>query len=86
MFGWSGWSESYLFVSKAGLTCAKTKEDSADFYIDKVREIWTRFEFLESNKFLVFKTKRGLIKYEFAVPVQHALKWGKAFCSLLEYQ
>jgi hypothetical protein len=80
-----GWTECYLFISKAGLTSAKTKEDEADLYINRVREIWTRFDFIEDNQYVVFKTKHRLIKYEFAVPVTHALKWGKAFCSLLEY-
>jgi hypothetical protein len=81
------WEQNYMFISKSGLIISKDKScDHCDIFIDSIKELWTRFEFIENSTYIVFKIKHGFRKYEVAVSVDHSVKWIQALCSLIDYQ
>lgn len=55
--------ENYVFISKIGLTASQSKESHFDLYIDRIKELWTRFEFINDKTEVIFKTRYHLVKY-----------------------
>ena len=62
----------------------KNKDEAATLVIDQTQQIWTRFELIEGKKYLVIKLWYGPLVQEFGVPIERAVKWSKAFYSLLK--
>lgn len=61
----------------------RNKDEPPTLRITETHELWSRFETINSDKWIVMKLWNGFIKEEFAVPVYRGIKWLKAFYSLL---
>ena len=61
----------------------RDRKESPTLRIEATNELWSRFETINNTKWVVIKIWNGIIKEEFAVPVHRAIKWVKAFYSLL---
>lgn len=79
-----GWEPRYVLITaKDGLMSFRNKDEPPTLRITETHELWSRFETINSDKWIVMKLWNGFIKEEFAVPVYRGIKWLKAFYSLL---
>ena len=80
-----GWQSQHAMITHQGLTLHDSPEKEPNVLIDKVTEIWTRFEYAPNEKFMVFKMRYRLLKYELGIPVHNLLKWCRALYSLIDF-
>ena len=75
-----GWEPRYVLITaKDGLMSFRNKDEPPTLRITETHELWSRFETINSDKWIVMKLWNGFIKEEFAVPVYRGIKWLKAF-------
>jgi hypothetical protein len=51
--------------------------------IHRIPELWTRFELIELQMYLVVKLHFEGVKYEYGVPLKDAIHWIRAFFYLM---
>jgi hypothetical protein len=79
----TGWDRRYAAITNKGLQICKDEGSPPSSVVASTNELWTRFETIKNESYLVVKLWNKLMKEEYAVPTEAAVRWLQAFCSLL---
>jgi len=77
------WAFREIVIDSEGLKSYVSRNDLPTTRIYRIPELWTRFQLIEQNMYLIIKLHFEGTKYEYAVPLNNAIIWIKAFASLM---
>ena len=77
------WEFRHVKIDASGLKSYQNVHSIPTLNLCLIKELWTRFEYLNGGNYFVIKCKCNGTKYEYGVPVEYAFAWIRAFYSLI---